>query len=83
MKNVTVSMDENTLRRLRVRAAEEGKSVSRYLAEMVEERLAASRAVGPVDRNAQIDALEQILSGPKWSVLRDGKMPSADERNER
>ncbi|MCO5080099.1 MAG: hypothetical protein M9955_00420 [Rhizobiaceae bacterium] len=28
-------------------------------------------------------ALERILSGPKWSVMREGRMPTADERNER
>ncbi len=33
MKNVTIAMDDRLLERVRARAAEEGKSVSRFLVE--------------------------------------------------
>lgn len=36
MKNVTVTMQEELARWVRVRAAEEGRSVSRWLAELLE-----------------------------------------------
>ncbi|MFI0847411.1 hypothetical protein [Mesorhizobium sp. IMUNJ 23232] len=83
MKNVTISMQEDTLRDLRVEAAKAGKSVSRYVADMVEANIRKPPAAMPTTRNAQMEALERILSGPKWSVMRDGRMPTADERNER
>ena len=30
-----------------------------------------------------MEALERILSGPKWNVTVDGRMPTSDERNAR
>jgi hypothetical protein len=85
MKNVTISMDERILADAKVRAAQAGKSLSRYMAELVEADVAGTRAVPGRNssRSSQKEALERILSGPKWSILRDGRMPTADERNER
>lgn len=84
MKNVTVSMDEAILAEARVKAARAGKSLSKYMAGLVE------ADVGNVQpprtaatREEQIAALERFLSGPKWSIMREGRMPTADERNER
>jgi hypothetical protein len=37
-KNITISLDESLARWARVKAAEEDKSLSRFLAEMLEER---------------------------------------------
>ncbi len=39
LKNVTVSLDETVARWARVKAAEQDKSLSRFLAEMLEERM--------------------------------------------
>ena len=39
MKNVTVSLDETVARWARVKAAEQDKSLSRFLAELLEERM--------------------------------------------
>jgi hypothetical protein len=39
MKNVTISLDETVARWARVKAAEEDKSLSRFLAELLEERM--------------------------------------------
>jgi hypothetical protein len=83
MKNVTISMKDDVLGDLRVEAAKSGKSVSRFIADLVEASLRKSAPPAPLSRNAQLEALERILSGPKWSVMRDGRMPTAEERNER
>jgi len=83
MKNVTISMQDDVLRELRVEAAKSGKSVSRFVADLVEASIRKSAVPAPMSRNAQLEALERILSGPKWSVMRDGRMPTAEERNER
>jgi hypothetical protein len=83
MKNVTISMKDDVLGDLRVEAAKSGKSVSRFVADLVEASLRKSAPPAPLSRNAQLEALERILSGPKWNVMRDGRMPTAEERNER
>jgi hypothetical protein len=83
MKNVTISMKEETLRDVRLEAAKAGKSVSRFIADLIEANTQTPQVAMPTTRNAQMEALERILSGPKWSVMRDGRMPTADERNER
>lgn len=83
MKNVTISMEEEVLRDVRVEAAKAGKSVSRFVAELVEAGIRKQPEPTPASRNEQMEALERILSGPKWSVMRDGRMPTSEERNER
>jgi hypothetical protein len=83
MKNVTISMKDEVLGELRVEAAKAGKSVSRYVADLIEASIRKTAPPTPQSRNAQLEALERILSGPKWSVMRDGRMPTAEERNER
>ena len=83
MKNVTISMKDDVLSELRVEAAKSGKSVSRFVADLVESSMRQSALPAPMSRNAQLEALERILSGPKWNVMRDGRMPTAEERNER
>lgn len=82
MKNVTISMKDEVLGELRVEAAKSGKSVSKFVGDMIEANLAHPVAK-PLTRNDQMEALERILSGPKWNVMRNGRMPTADERNER
>jgi len=84
MKNVTISMDDELHRLTRIEAAKSGKSMSRYLADIARERIDAESAEAQVKRrNLQKEALEKILAGPGWNVMRDGRMPNADERNER
>ncbi|HEX6860667.1 MAG TPA: hypothetical protein VF138_10770 [Caulobacteraceae bacterium] len=66
MKNVTITMDEATLTWVRVRAAEAGKSVSRWIGE----QLARDRGQMLSD-NINADALratEAILSHPGWDI---------------
>jgi len=42
MKNITVTLDEETARRARLRAAEKDMSVSRYIGELVNRDISAS-----------------------------------------
>lgn len=83
MKNVTISMKEEVLGELRIAAAKAGKSVSRFVADLVEASVQRPVTATPATRSAQMEALERILSGPKWEIMRDGRMPNAEERNER
>ena len=83
MKNVTISMKDEVLAELRIEAAKAGKSVSRFVADLIEASIQKPMAAAPATRNAQMEALERILSGPKWDIMRDGRMPTAEERNER
>jgi hypothetical protein len=43
MKNITITLDEETARRARVRAAERDMSLSRYMGELVEKDIRHSR----------------------------------------
>jgi hypothetical protein len=62
MRNVTISLDEDTARWARVRAAEEDKSLSRFIAELLEKE----RCQG----DAYTAAMERFFSvAPR--VLRD------------
>lgn len=54
------------------------------MAELVEAAVEGQRLPGTAaTREEQIAALERILSGPKWDLLREGPLPDADGRNER
>lgn len=83
MTNVTIKLSEDRLREVRIEAARAGKSVSKFLADMIDSNLSKPLPAQQMSRNEQRAALERILTGPKWSVMRDGRMPTADERNER
>jgi plasmid stability protein len=76
-------MDDDLHSAVRVAAAKAGKSMSRHIADTLSASIDRPSAATPVDRKAQMEALERLLSGPKWNVMRDGRMPTADERNER
>ena len=72
MKNVTISMDEDTLTWVRVEAARAGKSVSRWLADylgvrkrLVDEKVAASE---------QIERLLAWLETPHFDLSENGKI---------
>ena len=72
MKNVTVSMDEAVLQRARVAAARDGKSLSRFVAETVEQRVGRPLT--------QREAIERFLAGPLMNLTdENGKAPSRDE----
>lgn len=78
MKNVTISMDEELYRLTRIEAAKAGLSVSRFMAQAAQEKISQQ-----AQRLSQAEAMKQFLSGPRWHILEDGRLPNADERNER
>lgn len=72
MKNVTVTMDEALLQRARVVAATEGKSLSKFIAETVEQRVGRPLT--------QREALDRFLSGPSLHLLdENGRAPTRDQ----
>ncbi len=76
MKNVTISLQEDLARWLRVRAAEQDTSISRYIAEL----LARERQDNAAYRLAMVDALRT-----RPQVLREGnqRLPARDEVHDR
>ncbi len=83
MKNVTISMDEELYRVMRIEAAKAGISLSKYMALAAQEKLQRPAAIDDTRRKRQFDAIQSILAGPKWNVTIDGRMPTSDERNAR
>ena len=68
MKNVTVTMDEAVLKRARIAAAMEGKSLSKFISETVERRIGRPMT--------QVEVLESFLAGPPLHLLdENGKAP--------
>lgn len=59
MKNVTVTLDEALARRARVEAASRGKSLSKFIAELVERELGQ-------DTSTQLAELETFFNGPGY-----------------
>jgi hypothetical protein len=82
MKNITISVDEELAREIRIEAARAGMSMSKYLAETVRSAIETGPQAGD-GRNPQFEAIERFLSGPPLHISVDGRMPSAEERNER
>jgi hypothetical protein len=75
MKNVTVTMDEAVLQRARVAAARDGKSLSRFVSEAVEQRVGRPLS--------QREAIERFLAGPLMNLTdENGKAPTRDQLNE-
>lgn len=84
MGNVTISMDDDLQRAVRIEAAKAGQSMSKYLAEAAREKIDAhEKSSEESSRNLQLEALERIFAGPKWDVSENGRMPTAEERNAR
>ena len=73
MKNVTITLPEQTLAKLRIEAAKAGKSVSKFMADLAEERI-GSRTADPGQ------AMRQFLSGPLYDLTdENGKAPSREQ----
>ncbi len=76
MKNVTISLDETVARWARVKAAEQDKSLSRFLAELLEERM---------KHEADYQAGLEVFRSMKPVRLRKAgeKLPTRDELYDR
>jgi hypothetical protein len=82
MKNITISVDDALAREIRIEAARSGMSMSKFLAVTI--KTAIEEQSGRQDSgNPQLEAIERFLSGPPLHIAVDGKMPTAEERNER
>jgi hypothetical protein len=80
MTNVTITMDEETARWVRVEAAKAGKSVSRYVGELLHaQKRAAEDAAWAAGRNARLKAWEQIQSTPLRPISDNGQLPAKEE----
>ena len=76
MKNVTVTLPEDVAAWLRARAAENGRSVSKWLAELLE---GVRRGEDGYDL-----AMERYLAGkPRRLRWVDGRKPTRDELHDR
>ena len=74
MKNLTLTLPDETFARLRVAAANEGKSMSKFVGALVE------RQVGTRERRDPAEAMRLFLSGPLYDLTdENGKAPSRDE----
>lgn len=72
MINVTLSLPDDVAAQARVAAAREGKSLSRYISEMVQSRVGK--------RKSQSEALEAFLAGPLMELTDEvGRAPSRDK----
>ncbi len=76
MKNITVTLDEDTADWVRVYAAEQNKSVSRLLGEILEARMK--------DRREYQRAMRRYLSKPPFDLKEEPeKYPGRDEIHDR
>ena len=83
MKNLTVSLDDDTHRQTRVKAATAGMSMSRYIASLIEKDVSNKQSEDDAERSKRMDMLERFLNGPKFQISENGQMPTAEERNAR
>lgn len=83
MKNLTISLSDDLHRKSRIRAAEEGVSMSRYLASLVERDAAANGTQTEEERRKRLEMLERFFASPKIQISENGRMPTAEERNAR
>ena len=73
MKNVTITMPEQTLAKVRVEAARAGKSVSKFMTDLAESK------VGRHDRDPA-EAMRLFLSGPRYDLTdENGNAPTRDQ----
>jgi plasmid stability protein len=72
MKNLTITLPDDIVSRLRVAAAKDNKSMSRFTAELIENRLGRTRSPR--------EAMERFLAGPKWNLSdENGRLPTRTE----
>ena len=76
MKNITVTLSEDLARWVRVRAAENERSVSRWLAELLE-------SMKRRDDEYSIAMREFLAVEPRRMEWSDGRKPSRDELHDR
>jgi plasmid stability protein len=84
MKNLTISLDDETHQASRVLAAKRGMSMSRLVASLLRREASVDAQQDDVAAaRARIEAVERFIAGPKFEIAVDGKMPTSEERNAR
>ena len=76
MKNLTITLDEKTAAWIRVYAAKQGKSVSRFVGEVLNERMMETRAYNHAMRNF-------LAQKPFKFEFSDGRLPTREELHDR
>jgi hypothetical protein len=73
MKNVTITLDEKIAAQVRVKAATQGKSVSKFISEMLEREISRGGKTG-------LESIEEFLDGPLWPLSdENGRLPGREE----
>lgn len=75
MRNVTITLDQETAAWARMEAARRDTSVSRFVGELLRERMVDEREYG--------DAMERYLSARPRPLKRAGPYPSREEVHDR
>lgn len=83
MGNVTISIDDDLHRQVRVDAAKAGMSMSRYIAEVLRKVDGQSKAAREERLQVDLARLQAVFDGPKLELSHHGRMPDANERNAR
>ena len=83
MGNLTVSMNDTLIQEIRVQAAKAGKSMSRFVADVLEKQVQNGSSQSEARKQERLAALQRIFDGPMWDVTENGRMPTAEERNAR
>jgi hypothetical protein len=79
MTNVTITMDEETARWVRIEAAKAGKSVSRWLGELLAaRRRAEADAAWEAGREARQEAMAKFLAIPARDIGYHGVIPDRE-----
>lgn len=78
MANVTISVDDDTARWVRIEAAKAGLSVSRYVGAML-----AERRLGAGAPRTQAAAIDLFLSGPALGLTEAGRAPARESLYDR
>jgi len=72
MTEVTITLDEKIAAQVQEKAAVEGKSMSRFISDLLEHEV--GRAT-----KTQLEAVEEFLKGPLWQVSENGRLPTRQE----
>ncbi len=75
MKNITITLDEELARWVRIRAAEMDKSVSRLVAELLKDHM--------LEEQGFRASMQQFLSSEPGPLKKSGKYPAREDLHER
>ena len=79
MTDVTITQDEKIAAQVQEKAAVDGKSVSKFIADVLEREAGRWAMTKLDDGKTDLEVLEEILSGPRWPVSDNGRLPTREE----